>query len=87
MKLRDEYKDKIVTVNIGFGLIAFDTTETPETDYPTFHKLGFDFCFEPEVPTYKAPILYTGVHQEKKQSTKRNRKKNDQTSKAKGKTA
>jgi hypothetical protein len=86
MRLKDEYKDKIVTVNIGFGLITFDTTETPETDYPTFNNLGFDFCFEPIVPKYKAPTLYTGIHQDKKASTKRNRNNDSKTSKAKGKT-
>ncbi len=87
MKLKDEYKNQIVKVNNGFGLVTFDTTETPETDYHTFAALGFDFCFEPVAPTYKKPKLYTGIHQDKKASTKRNSKKNDQTSKAKSKKA
>lgn len=87
MKLKPEYKDTIVKVNSVGGLITFDTTETPETDYPTFHALGFDFCFEPTVPKYKEPILYTGIHQEKKASTKRNRNNDSKTSKVKGKKA
>lgn len=87
MILRDEYKNQIVKVNNGFGLITFDTTETPETDYPTFHSLGFDFCFEPEVPKYKAPILYTGIHQDKKAATKGNKKNDGKRKKAKAKKA
>ena len=80
MRLLPEYKDKIVKVNVAGIMVTFDTTETPETDYPTFYNLGFDFCFEPEVPKYKAPILYTGIHQNKKAATKGN-KKNDGTGK------
>lgn len=87
MTLKDEYKNTIVHIHVGFVLVAFNTTETPETDYPIFHSLGFDFCFEPTVPKYKEPILYTGIHQEKKASTKRNRNNDSKTSKVKGKKA
>lgn len=83
MRLKDEYKNQIVKIPVAGNLVTFDTTETPETDYPTFYNLGFDFCFEETVPTYKAPIHYTGIHQEKKTVTKGNRKKND----SKGKKA
>lgn len=85
MRLKEEYKNQIVKVNIGFGLITFNTTETPESDYPTFNNLGFDFCFEETVPNYKEPIRYTGIHQEKNASTKRNRNNDGKTDKTKGK--
>lgn len=87
MTLKQEYKNQVVKVNTGFGLVTFNTTETPESDYQTFYNLGFDFCFEPEAPKYKQPIRYTGVPQEKAGLTKRNKKNDVATSKTKAKKA
>lgn len=98
MTLKDEYKDKVVKVNSTAGLITFDTTTTPETDYPLLSKLGFDFCFEPDAVTYKAPIYYKGVLGmeeagkmgllvDNDQSTKGNKKRNGKKAKAESKTA
>jgi hypothetical protein len=75
MKLLDEYKGKKVTAKALNGFITFDTNITPESDYPTYHSLGFDFCFEVIEPKYKKPISYTGIEQEQK-PTNPNKKKN-----------
>ena len=75
MKLLDEYKGKKVTAKALNGFITFDTNTTPESDYLTYHSLGFDFCFEVIEPKYKKPISYTGIEQEIK-TTKVNPKKN-----------
>ena len=75
MKLLDEFKGKKVTAKAINGYITFDTNTTPESEYPTYYSLGFDFCFEVIEPKYKKPISYTGIEQEK-QTTKVNPKKN-----------
>lgn len=61
MKLLDEFKGKKVTAKAINGYITFDTNTTPESEYPTYYSLGFDFCFEVIEPKYKKPISYTGI--------------------------
>ena len=74
MKLLPEFKGMKVTAKAVNGYITFDTNTTPESEYPSFYSLGFDFCFEVIEPKYKKPISYTGIEQEK--TTKVNPKKN-----------
>ncbi len=81
MKLLDEYKDKKVHLKTETELVIFDTSKVDESEYHLFHSLGFDFCFEPTKPTYKKPISYTGIEQEKK-LTKLNNKKDGKKVKA-----
>jgi hypothetical protein len=75
MKLLPEFKGMKVTAKAVNGYITFDTNTTPESEYPSFYSLGFDFCFEVTEPKYKKPISYTGIEQETK-STKVNKTKN-----------
>ena len=75
MKLLPEFKGMKVTAKAINGYITFDTNTTPESEYPSFYSLGFDFCFEVTEPKYKKPISYTWIEQEIK-STKVNQKKN-----------
>jgi len=75
MKLLPEFKGMKVTAKSVNGFITFDTNTTPESEYPLFYSLGFDFCFEVIEPKYKKPISYTGIEQEIK-TTKVNPKKN-----------
>jgi hypothetical protein len=75
MKLLPEFKGMKVTAKAVNGYITFDTNTTPESEYPSFYSLGFDFCFEVTKPKYKKPISYTGIEQETK-STKVNKTKN-----------
>ena len=75
MKLLPEFKGMKVTAKAINGYITFDTNTTPESEYPSFYSLGFDFCFEVTEPKYKKPISYTGIEQEIK-STTVNQKKN-----------
>ena len=75
MKLLPEFKGMKVTAKSVNGFITFDTNTTPESEYPSFYSLGFDFCFEVIEPKYKKPISYTGIEQEIK-TTKVNPKKN-----------
>jgi hypothetical protein len=63
MKLLAAFKGKKVLMKGVAGFITFDTNTTPESEYPTYHSLGFDFCFEPIEPTYKKPIAYVGIEQ------------------------
>ena len=74
MKLLPEFKGKKVLMKGVAGFITFDTNTTPESEYPTYHSLGFDFCFEPIEPKYKAPIAYVGIEQE--EQTIKPKKKN-----------
>lgn len=75
MKLLPEFKGKKVTAKSVNGYITFDTNTTPESEYPTYYSLGFDFCFEVTEPKYKKPISYTGIEQEQI-PTNPNKKKN-----------
>jgi hypothetical protein len=75
MKLLPEFKGKKVTAKAINGYITFDTNTTPESEYPSFYSLGFDFCFEVTEPKYKKPISYTGIEQET-DLIKPNKKKN-----------
>ena len=75
MKLLPEFKGMKVTAKSVNGFITFDTNTTPESEYPSFYSLGFDFCFEVTEPKYKKPISYVGIEQETK-STKVNKTKN-----------
>jgi len=75
MKLLPEFKGMKVTAKAVNGYITFDTNTTPESEYPSFYSLGFDFCFEVTEPKYKKPISYTGIEQETN-LTKPNKKKN-----------
>ena len=74
MKLLPEFKGMKVTAKSVNGFITFDTNTTPESEYPSFYSLGFDFCFEVIEPKYKKPISYVGIEQET--TTKVNPKKN-----------
>jgi hypothetical protein len=64
MKLLPEFKGMKVTAKAVNGYITFDTNTTPESEYPSFYSLGFDFCFEVIEPKYKKPISYVGIEQE-----------------------
>ena len=78
MKLLPEFKGMKVTAKAINGYITFDTNTTPESEYPSFYSLGFDFCFEVTEPKYKKPISYTGIEQEQiliKPNKKKNAKK------------
>ena len=75
MKLLSEFKGMKVTAKAVNGYITFDTNTTPESEYPSFYSLGFDFCFEVIEPKYKKPISYTGIEQET-DLIKPNKKKN-----------
>ena len=75
MKLLPEFKGMKVTAKSINGYITFDTNTTPESEYPSFYSLGFDFCFEVTEPKYKKPISYTGIEQET-DLIKPNKKKN-----------
>ena len=75
MKLHPEFKGMKVTAKAINGYITFDTNTTPESEYPSFYSLGFDFCFEVTEPKYKKPISYTGIEQET-DLIKPNKKKN-----------
>jgi hypothetical protein len=75
MILLPEFKGKKVLMKSVNGFITFDTNTTPENEYPTYHSLGFDFCFEVAEPKYKKPIAYVGVEQDEK-LIKVNKKKN-----------
>ena len=74
MKLLPEFKGMKVTAKAINGYITFDTNTTPESEYPSFYSLGFDFCFEVIEPKYKKPISYTGIEQE--EQTIKPKKKN-----------
>lgn len=95
MKLLDEYKGQKVTIKAVNGYITFDTAKAPETDYPTYHALGFDFCFEPQEPTYREPIYYRaviGIEEAEKlgllvESTKGNKRRNGKKAKTESKKA
>lgn len=63
MILLPEFKGQKVLMKGVAGFITFDTNTTPESEYPTYHSLGFDFCFEPVEPKYKKPIAYVGIEQ------------------------
>jgi len=75
MKLLPEFKGMKVTAKAINGYITFDTNTTPESEYPSFYSLGFDFCFEVTEPKYKKPISYVGIEQET-DLIKPNKKKN-----------
>jgi len=75
MKLLPEFKGMKVTAKAINGYITFDTNTTPESEYPSFYSLGFDFCFEVTEPKYKKPISYVGIKQET-DLIKPNKKKN-----------
>ena len=75
MILLPEFKGKKVLMKSINGFITFDTNKIPENEYPIYHALGFDFCFEVVEPKYKKPIAYVGVEQDEK-VTKGNNKKN-----------
>lgn len=79
MILKPEYQGQIIKVNTKAGLITFDTNITKESDYETLYNLGFDFCFEPIEPKYKAPVRYVGV-----ESKKVDKKKHGKESKTQG---
>jgi hypothetical protein len=82
MKLLPEFKGKKVLMKGVSGFVTFDTNTTPESEYPSYHSLGFDFCFEPIEPKYKKPIAYVGIEQpiieieQGKKETKVNKPKN-----------
>jgi len=61
MILLPEFKGKKVLMKGVVGFITFDTTTADESEYPTYHSLGFDFCFEVTEPKYKKPISYKGI--------------------------
>lgn len=82
MKLLPEFKGQKITIKAVVGYATFDTTKVDESEYPSYHSLGFDFCFEPIEPKYKKPIAYTGIEQPKieieqgEKETKVNKPKN-----------
>jgi hypothetical protein len=63
MKLLPEYKGQKITAKAVSGFVTFDTNKVDESEYPAYYNLGFDFCFEPIEPKYKAPIKYVGIEQ------------------------
>ena len=75
MILLPEFKGKKVLMKSINGFITFDTNKIPESEYPIYHSLGFDFCFEVVEPKYKKPIAYVGVEQDEN-LIKLNKKKN-----------
>ena len=82
MILLPEFKGKKVLMKSINGFITFDTNKIPESEYPIYHSLGFDFCFEVVEPKYKKPIAYVGIAQPQfeiepgKKETKVNKPKN-----------
>lgn len=83
MRLLEEHKNKIIKLKVGNQLVTFDTNTTPESDYPIYHRIGFDFCFEVEPPTYLEPKRYMGIDQEVKSVGKVVKPKNGKKNKAK----
>jgi len=85
MKLLDEYKGKKVIAKGVKGYVTFDTNNTDEIEYPMYHSLGFDFCFEPIEPKYKAPRKYIGIEQsdsnnsQQKKNVKKDKVKTEKT--------
>lgn len=75
MILLPEFKGKKVLMKGVAGFITFDTNTATESEYPIYHSLGFDFCFEVVEPKYKKPIAYVGVEQDEN-LIKPNKKKN-----------
>lgn len=85
MKLLPEYKGQIIKIKGSAGLITFDTNKAIEADYPLYHSIGFDFCFEEQKVTYKEPIHYKGIEQDVTnvdKVTKGNKKKDAKKGKA-----
>ena len=86
MILLPEFKGKKVLMKSINGFITFDTNKIPENEYPIYHALGFDFCFEVVEPKYKKPIAYVGVEQDA-DLIKPNKKKNAKKEKTETKKA